>query len=197
MDILESRPEGDSGRAGTRRWSTYAVLVAVAVGAGLLATRGHDLPARSDGRAAAQSAPSTTPPSPSRLRTHHYRLQTRGRDIEVTVDLVGTTVPGAPTIRVLVIGHVGNGRSGQRYRLVGGRCPSLHGAQQVWATGRTDASGSAVLRGEPAVLSKDAAYWLVVEPWPRNVYYFRSPPGLEGLWQTRSVFTFPAGEPGC
>jgi hypothetical protein len=206
MDILESQRERDFGRAGPggvgpgRRWTTYAVIVAVAVGAGFLLGRDHG-GATADRTAAPRSvAPlseSPTPPVAAQLRTHHYRLLTRGSDVRVTVDLVGTTRPAAEAIRVAVIGHVSNGEPGREYRLVGGRCPSAGTDVRKWAAGRTNSDGDAVLRGQPALLSKIAAYWLVVKPWPRNIYYFSSPPGLEGLWQTRSVFRFPAGEPGC
>jgi hypothetical protein len=200
MDTLESGQPGDSGRAGAgRRWAAYAVVVTLAVVAGFLLGRSHQTSTRGavEPRTSQRLTDSLAPAAAGPLRTHHYRLLTRGRDIEVAVDLVETTAPGAETVRVAVIGHISDGRPHAAYRLVGGRCPSQGSTRREWAAGRTDKEGDAILRGQPALLMAEAAYWLVVKPWPRNVYYFRSPPGLEGLWQTRSVFTFPAGEPGC
>ena len=173
MDTLESgAAQGADRRGPIGRWAAYAVVVALAVGVGFVVGRDHGGSGREVGveprsSAGAESA-LRAPPVAGSLKTHHYRLKTRGRAIEVTVDLVGATTPKAPTMRVTVIGHVEHGKPEHRYQLVGGRCPSSDlRHRQVWATGRTDADGAAVLRGGPSLLSKLSAYWLVVRPWPR------------------------------
>lgn len=203
-DELQSYAGDHSSNGGFRRRTTLHLVLAVAVGLAIGLGIGLNLApgsATSHGRPTASASPtrSAAATAPVQLRARQYRLLTGSGPMSVIISLVGTVTPGATTRsgEMRVLGHVTGLRPHRRYSLVGGTCPSTSGSRRTWASGRTDQNGEALLAGRAFPVSVTSAYWLVIEPWPRDIAYFASPPGLEGLWLTGLVSRFPAGQPGC
>jgi hypothetical protein len=94
--------------------------------------------------------------------------------------------PSARRAEVVVSALITGARPHATYELVGNDCAS-NGPDHTWATGVTDAHGSAHLIGHPWTVSTNDAYFLVLQshflnqksPGPAvHGYFAQGPPGL-------------------
>jgi hypothetical protein len=101
--------------------------------------------------------------------------------------------PGGDRGQFMVSAVITGGQPHTVYDLVGNDCSAVAPLpDHIWATGLTDASGGARLRGYAWTGAVADEYWLALSPSP--VY---GSPGLRGRFARGSAAPFPAGKSPC
>ncbi len=143
-------------------------------------------------------------------RLHHGRPPAAGRPapslpqmtsvalrLPADAAIAGTAVitaavqPGADRAQFAVSALITGGRPDTVYDLTGNDCSSGL-PDHVWATGLTDAAGTAELTGHPWTGAMADEYWLALTPSPVS-----PPPGLRGRFAQGTAAPFPAGQAPC
>ncbi len=116
-----------------------------------------------------------------------------------TVLIAAVAEYGAAQGKFVVSAVITGGRPNTVYDLTGNDCSAADPRpDHPWATGRTDAAGTAELTGHPWTGALADEYWLALEPSPGGPPYPGGPPpGLRGRFVQGTATSFPAGQAPC
>jgi hypothetical protein len=110
-----------------------------------------------------------------------------------TVVITAAALPGAGRAQFTVSAVITGAMPGTYYTLIGNDCSSGDApADDVWATGLTNADGMADLVGYAWTGAVADWYWLALAPSPAG-----RPPGLHGQFAEGQAAPFPAGRYPC
>jgi hypothetical protein len=191
-DVLSvgGEPAEDPGRGGSR-----LRLLIIAETAALIALIVVALHYRAEAGQLHHRRPSTTsPPSVTvpEVTSRMFRLPAEAT-ITGTVLITAAAEPGADRAQFVLSAVITGARPDTVYVLTGNDCSAV--AQlpdHAWATGLTDANGTAVLTGHPWTGAVADHYWLALNPSPVS-----PPPGLHGTFAQGAATPFPAHQAPC
>lgn len=110
-----------------------------------------------------------------------------------TAVIVAAAQPGAGRAQFVVSAVISGGQPDMVYDLIGNDCSAVAPLpDHVWATGFTNAAGTAELTGYAWVGAVRDVYWLALKPSPTH-----RPPGLRGMFAEGAAAPFPAGQAPC
>jgi hypothetical protein len=110
-----------------------------------------------------------------------------------TVVITAAALPGAVLAQFTVSAVITGGTPGTFYDLIGNDCTAASPlGDHLWATGLTNANGTADLVGYAWTGAVTDFYWLALDPSPAS-----RPPGLHGLFTQGQAAPFPAGQAPC
>lgn len=176
------------------RLGRLARLVLVAATVALAASVAAALHFRSEVRRPQHSRPPATgrPVPLPRMTSVTIRLPRDGT-IAGTVFITAAAPPGAHRAQFVVSATISGGRPDTVYDLTGNNCSAAAPLpDHVWASGLTDAAGTAELTGHPWTGADADAYWLALSPSPVS-----PPPGVHGPFSQGEATRFPAGQAPC
>lgn len=192
-DVIAS---GREPSARSRRWSGPVLLLVIAQTAALIGSiaialhyRGaasqfnHSRPVAAN-RSRSQSLP--------QLASARFRLPVDGA-MAGTVLIAAVAEPGAAQGKFVVSAVISGGQPNTVYELTGNDCSAADPLpDHPWATGRTDATGTAELTGHPWTGALADEYWLALAPSSGG-----PPPGLRGRFVQGMATPFPADHAPC
>jgi hypothetical protein len=127
-----------------------------------------------------------------RLTTVTLRMPRDG-SIAGTVLITAAVHPGGRQAQFSVSATITGGRPDTVYDLTGNDCSAANPPpDHAWASGVTDAAGTAELSGHAWAVTAADAYWLALSPSPVS-----PPPGLRGTFTRGTATPFPAGQAPC
>jgi hypothetical protein len=130
--------------------------------------------------------------SPPRLTSVALRLPADGT-IAGTVLITAAARPRADRGQFVVSAVITGGRPDTAYELTGNDCSAAFPLpDHVWATGLTDAAGTAGLTGHAWTGAVADEYWLALAPSPVH-----PPRGLRWIFARRTATPFLAGRAPC
>jgi hypothetical protein len=190
-DVIEAGHPRHPLRPGGLIW-----LLVLAETAALIVSIGVALHYRAQARApqAAATSPASLPPVTLMPDVTSLALPLpAGGGVTGTVVITAAALPGADRAQFTVSAVITGAMPDTYYNLIGNDCSAADPLpDDVWATGLTDAHGTADLVGYAWTSAVADSYWLVLDPSSLS-----RPPGLHGQFAEGRASPYPAGQPPC